>query len=168
MRLKSLVPTAAMIVGLGALPLTAQQGATNYAPLEFVVGSCWVGTFGDGKTTDTHCFEWVYDHRFIRDRHVVNSTPKYEGESMYAFDPASRRILFRYLGSQGLIMDGILESRGVDTLVFVGSYNVGSGPPVVAQSEWVVLGPNAYRATNSQKGASGWVAQPSVEYRRKP
>lgn len=156
----------ALTVG-GGLRLEAQQAPTNYAPLEFLVGSCWVGTFADGKTTDTHCFEWVFDHRFIRDRHVVSSTPKYEGESMYAFDPVTRGLVFRYVGSQGLVMDGIVEARSRDTLVFVGSYTVGGGSPVAVQSDWVILGPNAYRATNSQKGASGWAAQPSVEYRRK-
>src|SRR4051812_49896955 len=83
--------TLGVLVALAGMPSAARaQGARvnpAFKPLEFLVGSCWTGTFPDGKQTDTHCFEWLYDRHFIRVRHVVRGGPPYEGESTYRVDP---------------------------------------------------------------------------------
>ena len=43
----------ALALGLAQAPLAeAGPPADAFAPLEFLVGSCWVGTFPDGKATD--------------------------------------------------------------------------------------------------------------------
>jgi hypothetical protein len=38
--------------------------AGSYEPLAFLAEHCWQGTFADGKTTDKHCFSWVYGGKF--------------------------------------------------------------------------------------------------------
>ena len=72
------VAEALMILGLLAVVLGASPAAGGAAevraelkPFAFLVGSCWTGTFPNGTSTDTHCFEPVYGGLFIRDRHVV-------------------------------------------------------------------------------------------------
>ena len=60
---------------LTAVDAGAQSPARNvFAPLEFAVGSCLTGPFPGGKAVDEHCFEWVYDRKFIRDKHIVRNT----------------------------------------------------------------------------------------------
>ena len=92
----TLLTAAAAFSALALFP-TQQPQPPDFRPLEFVVGSCWVGTFPDGKATDEHCFEWVYDRKFIRDRHVVrNGEAPYAGEALYGWDPKAKRLAFWY------------------------------------------------------------------------
>ena len=76
-----------------------------------MVGDCWVGTFPDGKATDEHCFEWVYDRKFIRDRHVVrNGEAPYFGEALYGWDAKEKRLAFWYWNSVTEL--GLIRTRG--------------------------------------------------------
>jgi len=65
---------------LAALALTTVAGTAAAAPAEllkpmaFLAGHCWKGTFADGKTTDEHCFFWMYGGSVLRDTHTVRST----------------------------------------------------------------------------------------------
>ena len=52
----------------------APEASSPLAPLAFLAGHCWKGPFPDGKRHDEHCFEWFYDGKFLRDRHVVTET----------------------------------------------------------------------------------------------
>ena len=71
-----------------AAPSTPAEPATAYQPLAFLVGHCWKGTFPDGRSTDEHCFSWIYGGKFVRDEHVVHRTgqPDGFGESIYLWD----------------------------------------------------------------------------------
>ena len=81
----ALVAAAALSAGpIGRQPTES----TRFKPIEFVVGSCWTGTFPDGRQTDEHCFDWLFGHRFVRDRHIVRGGPYYEGETIYSWDPS--------------------------------------------------------------------------------
>src|ERR1700754_2396321 len=71
-------------------------------PLAFVAGSCWRGTFPDGRQTDTHCFTPIYGGAFIRDVHVVEGAPQlYSGETLYRWDAALGGIEYDYYASDG-------------------------------------------------------------------
>jgi hypothetical protein len=148
--------------------LHAQQpAAADFSPLEFLVGNCWVGTFGDGKTTDEHCFEWKYGRKFIRDRHVVRGADGrtvYEGETIYGWNPATKEISWRYLSVEGLMMDGTVKREGED-LVFPAHYPTPKGIQE-AKAVWTRR-PDGYRAVSSEQTPSGWKEQFSVEFRRK-
>jgi hypothetical protein len=163
----TIVIITAFVLGTSAIG-SQQAGApsrADYGPLEFLAGSCWVGSF-DTKTTDTHCFEWVYDRKFLRDRHTVSSTPPYEGETLYAWDPATRRIVFRYVSNAGLLLDGTVETHG-DTISFPAKYVGGKGQIVEARPIWTRIGADTYRAVNNEKTATGWKPTFTVEYHRK-
>jgi len=45
---------------LAGRELRGQRPDAAFQPLDFLAGSCWRGTFPDGKATDAHCFDWVY------------------------------------------------------------------------------------------------------------
>ncbi len=46
------------------------------------------------QPTDEYCFEWVFDRKFVRDKHVVRGGEPYEGESLYVWDLKTKRISF--------------------------------------------------------------------------
>jgi hypothetical protein len=89
--------TAILTLAASVSPARAQAGGRDaFAPMSFLAGHCWRGTFRDRPTvTDEHCFEWVYGGRFLRDRHVVrgDSVP-YEGETLFAWDHHENRIVY--------------------------------------------------------------------------
>src|SRR5262245_53601266 len=120
----------AAFVGMGAVAVSSPvppQASSPLAPLEFLVGSCWVGTFADGKQTDEHCFEWMLDRKFIRDRHVVRNGPEpYSGETVYAWDASAKQITFAYYSSAGFILNGSVK-QAADSIVFPSSMQTAQG-----------------------------------------
>jgi hypothetical protein len=156
------------IAGALALAVSASGGQQPppkpYAPLEFLVGSCWAGTLGDGNT-DTHCFEWVLGGKFLRDRHEVSSSPKYEGETTYAWDPATHRVLFRYISNMGLLLDGTVEQQGA-SIVSTGTYPGDSGAIVTVRATWTRTGEDSYRAVGEERTTGDWKPALAVEYHR--
>jgi hypothetical protein len=119
-RLLSLVSAlcVAIIVSSSSLgSLTEEKKAAvpkHFEALAFLVGSSWVGTFPDGKTTDVHTFEWVYGKKFIRDTHVVRGTSSktYEGETIYAFDAEKKQVVFWYIANSGGFSQGSVAVDG--------------------------------------------------------
>lgn len=103
-----------MALAAPVAPDSRMDGLAPYAPL---AGHCWRGTFPDGKTTDEHCFSWVYGGRHLRDEHLVRGDgPDYRGETIYSWDARLGRIVYRYWNSDGGYSDGdiVLED---DTLL---------------------------------------------------
>jgi hypothetical protein len=147
--------------------LQAQSpAAPDYRPLEFLVGHCWVGTFPDGKQTDEHCFEWVFDHKFIRDHHVVrNGASPYEGETLYGWDPKEKRLAFWYWNSNGDILRGTVEYTA-GSIVFPTQYESKNGP-VELRAVWTPHGTNGYRAEQKQQVGSKWKSIMTMDFKRR-
>lgn len=154
----------ALTLGYAGSAGAQAQAASPLAPLEFLVGSCWAGDFPGGKPTDRHCFEWMYDRKFIRDRHVVSSAPKYEGESIYSADAKTGKISYTYWSSAGLVLTGSVEEAG-NTLVFPSRYSTPQGD-VEIKAVWTKTGPDGYRVANFQKSGSDWKELWTMEMRR--
>ena len=171
--MRGLVVAAVIGVCAGGAELAAQEAAAppaaspaaHFAPMEFLVGSCWVGTFPDGKQTDEHCFEWLHDRKLIRDRHVVRGGRPYEGESIYAWDPKARRLHFAYWSSAGQLTTGHVEP-GAEGLVFPERYTTPKGE-VEMRAVWTRTGPDGYRVVQRQRADSGWVTLWTMELARK-
>ena len=133
--------------------------------MEFLVGHCWVGTFPDGKQSDEHCFEWVFDHKFIRDRHVVrNGASPYAGETLYGWDPKEKRLGFWYWNSDGEILRGTVEYTA-EAIVFPTEYESKSGP-VKLRAVWTPQGRDGYRAEESQRVGKKWKTIMKVDFKR--
>jgi hypothetical protein len=157
---------------LSALSFTRipQQGTTpDFRPLEFLIGHCWVGTFPDGKATDQHCFDWVYDRKFIRDRHVVrNATAPtlYQGETLYGWDPEEKRLAFWYWNSEGEILTGTVEYRP-GSIVFP-TRRVTDKGTVELRASWSRQGQDGYRVEQTQRVGEEWKPLWTMELKRVP
>ena len=161
----TLLTAAAAFSALALFP-TQQAQPPDFRPLEFVVGSCWVGTFPDGKATDEHCFEWVYDRKFIRDRHVVrNGEAPYAGEALYGWDPKAKRLAFWYWNSQGEVLLGTVEYRP-ESIVFPTQYETDKGT-IQLRATWTRTGPDSYRVDQSQRTSDAWKPLWTMELKRK-
>ena len=157
-----------LVLGLGATrPGSAQERqAPDFRPLEFLAGSCWVGTFPDGKATDEHCFDWVFDRKFLRDRHVVHGgLQPYQGETIYGMDPVAKQLSFWYWNSDGDMMIGRVEYTP-EGIVFPARYTTPKGD-VEIKAVWTRAGSDAYRVVNSQRDGADWKPLWSMELRRK-
>jgi hypothetical protein len=162
-------PTAVLLVGvLGNIPVLQgqQASATRFKPLEFLVGSCWTGTFPDGKRTDEHCFEWVFGRAFIRDRHVVHGgDAPYAGESLFRWDGKSDRLAFWYWNSQGGVSEGSAEHTP-EGIVFPERYTTDSGV-VAMKAVWTRTGPDSYRVLQAEHRAGNWKTLWTMELTRR-
>ena len=136
-------------------------------PLEFLVGSCWTGTFPGGKSTDTHCFEPVFAGTFIRDRHVVRGGKQpYEGETIYGWDPRQKKVIYTYWASDGAISTGSME-RVQGGLMFPESY-AGDRGGVTMRNVWTITGPDSYDVVVSQLKDGAWREMWRMTMRREP
>lgn len=71
-----------------------------------LIGSCWVGTFPDGKTQHSQCYTSQFD-AFIRGTATLSGdhngkwTERFSGDSVFAFNQSNGRIEYYIWGSDG-------------------------------------------------------------------
>jgi hypothetical protein len=124
-------------------------------PMEFLVGSCWTGSFANGST-NTHCFEPMFGGKFIRDRHEVNGAKQpYGGESVYGWDPVRKKVVYTYWASDGGMSSGELQPGTGEELVFHDSYVSESGA-MSLKVVWTRRGPDAYDVWAARKSGDQW------------
>jgi hypothetical protein len=163
-------PLCALVLSLVAPQAVAAQQApsptlTTLNSLAFLAGSCWKGTFPDNTATDEHCFTWMYDKKFLRDRHIVrNGKAPYEGETIYFRDLAARQLAYTYWSSDGDVMRGTVEARG-DSLIFPTRFDAPTGP-VEIKAVWTRVGADRYRVWQAQKVGGEWKPLMTMELRR--
>ena len=140
----------------GPLAATAEPAA-DYAPLAFLAGHCWKGTFPDGKQTDEHCFSWVYDGKFLRDVHTVRGAahPDFHGESIYFWNSATKEIEYLYIEDQGGFSRGSVGTAP-EALLFPPTSYVEGGKTQTYRSRWQRAGENAYDVVTEFKSGEGW------------
>ncbi|MDE0855666.1 MAG: hypothetical protein OSA97_14715 [Nevskia sp.] len=152
-------------------PLALADAAPDpLQPLAFLAGHCWKGSFPGQAQTDEHCFEWLYDGHFLRDRHVVRGPghPDYLGETTYYWDADARRIQYLYIESQGGTSKGGVEAAA-DGLSFPPARYVDNGREQVYRSRWQRSGDDAYEAVNEFRSKDGgWTQAWRVRMQRQP
>ena len=134
--------------GILAIPAVAQSTAqtsspsSSLAPLAFLAGSCWKGTFAGRNVTDEHCFKWIYNGRFLRDHHIVvgDSVP-YEGETTYAWDAGQKQIVYWYIALPGFYSHGTV-APGDSALIF--HDNLRTNEARQLRTTWRRTGADAY------------------------
>ena len=160
-----------LVVAAGSTLASASRGKTpltsELAPLAFLAGQCWSGPFGDGKTTDEDCFEWVYDGRFLRDRHIVRGGKKpYRGETLYYWDAAGNSITYIYFNSDGGVSRGTARAEG-DTLVFPSERHTFEGGATREYgTTWKREGDDRYVAITSELKDGKWQEAWRVDFKR--
>jgi copper(I)-binding protein len=114
-------------------------------PLARVVGSCWRGTFPDGRQTDTHCFTAIYGGAFVRDVHVVENAPgPYSGETLYRWDGEAGQIVYDYYASDGSHSDGSASAAPNGVAFPQQAHRGPGGATTMIRSSWTFDGPDAY------------------------
>lgn len=138
--------------------------SADFGALASLVGSCWRGTFPDGKQTDEHCFEWMLDRQFIRDRHVVRGGKLYAGETIDMWDAAAKQLAFWYWNTEGQLMTG----RGTPTADGIDFLTRLPGPTgdTELKATWTPTGPDGFRIWNGQRANGGWKELWTMEMRR--
>ena len=127
-----------------------------YQPLAFLADHCWTGAFPGGRT-DEHCFTWIYDGKFLRDRHTVRvgGKPDALGESIYFWDSAAKQLEYLYIESDGGFSRGPV-SIGNEALIFPDTSLVENGKTIVYRSRWHRRGATAYDVVTEFKSKDGW------------
>jgi hypothetical protein len=138
-------------------------------PMAFLAGHCWKGSFPDGKQTDEHCFQWLYDGRALRDTHTVRAPgrPDYIGETTYYWDSVARQVQFLYFENQGGISRGTMEATS-GALIFPATQYVADGQAMTYRVRWTPIGDDAYEAWSEAQGPKGWATMFKVTLKREP
>lgn len=120
------------------------------APLTFLTGNCWKGTFPDGVLIDVHCYEVAYDGAFVREVHAVpGETGIYRGETLYHWDPESEMIHYRYYTNTGGVSDGTAGMDG-DALRFPDEiHRYADGRVQIFSSQLERIGEDSYRVVSN-------------------
>ena len=152
------------------MTLAGQEAAgvrAELRPLAFLVGSCWAGTFPDGKATDTHCFESLFDGKFIRDRHTVRGGKvPYAGETIYAWDPKQKKVVYTYWASDGGISTGVMEPTASGELEFPEEYRGTS--QIRLKNVWARRTADTYEVWVAQQKDGAWREMWRMSLRRIP
>lgn len=134
----------------------ASQQHRVMQPFAFVAGSCWRGTFPDGRRTDTHCFSPIYSGSYMMDRHVVEGAPTpYSGETLFHRDVMARRVNFTYRASDGSVTHGhAVPIEG--GLSFPEEHRAADGTISPIRTVWVRDGNDAYNVTSEMQRDGVW------------
>lgn len=148
------------LVLLAMLPAVAlaqpKAPAAHFQPQAFLAGSCWKGTFPDGKQFDEHCFEWIYEGQFLRDRHTVTGGPSpYGGETIYYFDAVSKTVHYLYINVLGGNSRGTVTMRD-EALAFPEENYSDGKQQQTYRSTWRQDGNDAYLVLTEVKTPQGW------------
>jgi hypothetical protein len=129
-----------------------------YQPLAFLADHCWKGALPGGKQTDEHCFSWIYDGKFLRDRHTVRAQgrPDALGESIYFWNSSATQLEYLYIESDGGFSRGPV-SMDKDVLVFPNASFVENGKTMVYRSRWQRSGIDAYDVVTEFQAKDNWV-----------
>jgi len=134
-------------------------------PLGFLLGHCWRGSFPDGKSVDTHCFEGVYG-KFVRDRHFVQREgADYCGESVYWWDPRARAVTYLYFNSDGGTSTGTMTAAGQRLQFADEVYTAPDGDKQTYRTSWM-RGEKGYVAVTEQQKQGGWKEAWRIEFTR--
>ena len=144
---------------------SASATPEHFRPMEWLVGSCWIGTFPNGKETDEHCFEWVYDRRFVRDRHVVRGGKPYEGETLYGRRGKDAHVTYWYWSSSGGISTGRVDPVG-DELHFPERHETKDGV-LEMRSIWRRVDADHYSILVESRKDGAWKQMWTMEMTRK-
>lgn len=146
----------------------AQQRGRGMQPFEFVAGSCWRGTFPNGRQTDTHCFSPIYSGSYMQDRHVLEgaATP-YSGDTLFRRDLMSRQVRFTYHASDGSVTQGqaIPIEGGIS---FPEEHRAADGTVTPVRTTWMRDGEDAYVVTSEAQRDGAWRTMFRMRMERMP
>jgi len=154
------------LLAVASLAATAADTlATRFGWFGTLAGSCWKAEHADGKGSDVQCFEAQYG-RFIRGTGKVyeGTTLLVETDSLFAVDPASRRIVFTQWASNGNFGTGVITVENATFLTFEPQPPAPGKPEI--RYQWLKTDADSFRATRQRHEGPNWVEESAVVYRR--
>ncbi len=139
-----------------------------FTPMAFLAGHCWKADMPVAGQTDTHCFEWLYGGKALRDTHTVRTPakPDYVGETTYYFDSVANTVEYIYIENHGGVSRGKVESAP-GAIVFPATQHVYNGRAMTYRSRWTPAGDDAYEALSETLGKDGkWGSMFKVRLQR--
>ena len=95
-----------LLLCIPAASLSAQELPSGFGWFRTMADTCWVGQFPDGRTEHTQCYKTQFG-KFLRGTATLASvadgkrTITFEGDSVFAWDDASQRIVYYIWASDG-------------------------------------------------------------------
>lgn len=159
-----------------ALLLAALAGAPDAPPadplarfgwLRDLAGACWSATYGDGKTSDTQCYELQWG-RFVRGtirlsgEHQGRAFAELRGDSVFAWSAKKERVVYTNWSSDGGYGGGEMLVEG-GALLFPDPPREGRPE---SRTRWTRLGADAFEVVREAREGEGWKPLLTVVYRR--
>jgi hypothetical protein len=136
----------------------------SFAPL---VGRDWTAPLPQGNLTDVQRFEWMYGRKFIRNTHAVKTAKGevvYEGQTVYAWDARSGRIVWWYWNVTGGFIEGT-ASIGADGVISIEGQNHGGANQLDRTRSTIRITGDAWTFTPSFEKDGVWKSEPARTYR---
>lgn len=164
-------PLAAIAGLMIPLSVVAAEPSGRFGWFANVIGSCWIGTFPDGRTQHAHCYTSQFDH-FIRGTATLSTdrdgtlTAQFHGDSVFAWNENQRRIEYYIWGSDG--NHGRHEAYYADEeLVFpIGGRQ--DPEKIVSRSVWRRVDDVTIEVRREVPDGTGWKRELTILYRRAP
>jgi hypothetical protein len=155
--MKSIPATLALVL-LASPGLLAAPVEPALEPLAFLAGHCWEGTLPGTSDVDRHCFSWMYEGRYLRDRHVVRRGEKavYEGESIYYWNGETKQVEYFYVTAQGGHSVGLVVPEP-GALGFPAAKLVTSTKSFGFRGRWKRVGDDGYEVLREYETEKGWL-----------
>lgn len=147
-------------------PPAAEDAGTSspFAPIEWLAGRCFTGTFADGKTKDFICYDWRLDGKYLRSRHrVIGGPAPYAGETWFGWDSKTQRLEFSYFNTAGATMRGPIEPQG-DWLAFPVEKFEMNGQPFELRSSWRRKPEGGYVTTTERRVGEQWQTFMTIDF----
>ena len=138
----------------------------HFKPIAFLVGHCWRAEFPGGKLVDVQCFESLYEGKLVGNWHRVEGTdPLYEGQSIFSWDDANKRVRYHYFTSTGAVSEGYFVT-GAGGATIPERHVSPDGSVIELESSYRPEGDDGYRVITREKTPDGWVERRNLHYKR--
>lgn len=132
-------------------------------------GSCWSGTFPDGKTSHRQCYTTQFG-RFMRGTATLLSdkegkpVPSFSGDSVFGWNDSKGTIDYFIWGSDGSYRQ--LEARYVEDELHFPIPSRTDAQKIVLRSVWRRIDANSFEVRQERPQGSEWRIDLVVTYRR--
>ena len=159
-----------LLLCVPAASLCAQELPAGFGWFLSVADSCWVGQFPDGRTEHTQCYTTQFG-RFLRGSAALATVTDgkrsvtFEGDSVFAWDEASRRIVYYIWGSDGSHRQLHAEYAG-DELHF--PVPTRAEPAKISyRSAWRRIDAETIEVRRQRPAGADWTTELVVTYRKR-
>jgi len=172
MKVKKMIPRVCGLAFLCAALWAQDKPSTPAAPGKLdafapLIGRDWTAPLRNGNLTDTQRFAWMYGKQFVRNTHSVKTTKGevvYEGETVYAWDARSGRIVWWYWNASGGYLEGT-ASIGADGAITTEGQNHGDASQLDRTRSTIRITADGWTFTPSYEKDRVWNSEPSRTYR---